>query len=156
MCLCFLYPPLLFGLESHLHLCYDFGMNIAAELPLPLSGFVVDVPQDQYYDFGLPADSTYPLKGVTYPVDYGNIPGYTAEDGKELDLFVGKRAAGKTGAVVVYRGESAPNEHKFYVGLTTQEVEEVLRQLKPVLIAHEAIKDVPTLLMAIEPFKDKA
>lgn len=130
-------------------------MNIADKLPHPLSSFVVDVPQNQYYDFGLPPDSSYPLKGVTYPVDYGNLPGYTAEDGKELDLFVGQQVAGETGSIVVYRGETNPNEHKFYVGLTKQEVEEVLRQLESVLIAHEAIADVPALLKAIEPFKDK-
>jgi hypothetical protein len=136
-------------------LCYDLDMNIAAKLPFPLSDFVVDIPQNQYYDFELGPNSTYPLKGVTYPVDYGNVPGYTAEDGKELDLFVGQHTAGETGCIVVYRGETAPNEHKFYVGLIGQEVQEVLRQLKPVLVAHEEISDVSALLAAIEPYKDK-
>jgi inorganic pyrophosphatase len=31
----------------------------------------------------------YPLKGVTYPVDYGYIEGYKSEDGEDLDIFVG-------------------------------------------------------------------
>ncbi len=129
-------------------------MNIAPELPAPLPTFVTDVPQNQYYDFELEPGSTYPLKGVTYPVDYGNIPGYTAEDGHELDFFVGSLPDGEIGYVVVYRGETAPNEHKFYIGLTTQEVEEVLRQLKPVLVEHKKIDDKASLLAMIEQFKD--
>ena len=129
-------------------------MNIASHLPKPLDAFVVDIPANQYYDFGLEPGSTYPLKGVTYPVDYGNIPGYTAEDGHELDLFVGQLKDGEMGYVVVDRGEHILNEHKFYAGLTSQEVEAVLEQLKPVLLKHEKIAGIDMLLSAIEEFKD--
>ena len=79
-------------------------MNIAAQLPEPLNTFVVDVPANQYYDFELAPDSDYPLKGVTYPVDYGNIPGYTAEDSHELDFYVGNEVNGEIGCVLVDRG----------------------------------------------------
>ncbi len=130
--------------------------NIASELPTPLNTFMVDVPQNAYYDFELDADSTYPLKGVTYPVDYGNIPGYTAEDNHELDLFVGNAVEGKVGYIIVDRGEKIPNEHKFYVGLTDEEVNMVLEELRPVLVEHKRFEDVNMLLEMIEQFKDKA
>ncbi|MDB5178422.1 MAG: hypothetical protein JWN01_365 [Patescibacteria group bacterium] len=129
-------------------------MNIASQLPEPLNSFVVDVPANQYYDFELEANSTYPLKGVTYPVDYGNIPGYIAEDGHELDFFVGQLPDDEMGYVVVDRGEHTPDEHKFYVGLTPQEVRAVLEQLKPVLLKHEKIVGIDALLSAIEKFKN--
>jgi hypothetical protein len=129
-------------------------MNIASKFPEPLNTFIVDVPQDQYYDFELDADSTYPLKGVTYPVDYGNVPGYTAEDGHELDLFVGNQYPGELGFIIVDRGSDIPNEHKFYVGLSPAELGKVLDELKPVLIKHEQVEDIDTLLTMVDHFKD--
>ena len=131
-------------------------MNIADQLPKPLNLFTVDVPANQYYDFEFVFDSTYPLKGVTYPVDYGNIPGHTGEDGHELDFYVGTTLKGLTGYVVVFRGEDRPNEHKFYVGLTEQEQQSILSELKPVLIEQREIDSLDELLEAIEPFKDEA
>lgn len=130
-------------------------MNIASELPSPLSNFVVDVPENTYYDFKLEPDSTYPLPGVTYPVDYGNIPGYIGEDTHELDLFVGNDLNGKAGYVVVQRGEVIPDEHKFYAGLTEEEVSRVLEELQPVLIKHKRFDNLNELLEMIEQFKDE-
>lgn len=131
-------------------------MNISSQLPHPLDNFVVDVPANQYYDFKLAPDSTYPLKGVTYPVDYGNIPGYTTEDNHELDLFVGNDPDGEAGSLVVDRGSSIGHERKFYVALTKDELTLVLQQLQPVLIDHQELSDVPSLIEAIAPYKDKA
>lgn len=130
-------------------------MGIASQLPEPLNQFVLDIPANQYYDFELPPDSTYPLKGVTYPVDYGHIPGYTTEDGHELDLFVGLQADGETGYVLVDRGETMPNEHKFFVGLSQEEAEEITRQLAPVLVEHKPLNGMSGLLEAIKQYKDK-
>lgn len=130
-------------------------MNISSQLSSPLNNFVVDVPARQYYDFELAPDSTYPLKGVTYPVDYGNVPGYTTEDGHELDLFVGSLPDGLVGYIVVDRGAGNPNEHKFYVGLTPVEIDEAKSQLKPVLVEHKSLKNVEALLGMIGQFKDK-
>ena len=127
--------------------------NIASELPAPLNTFEVDVPQNEYYDFELEPGSTYPLAGVTYPVDYGNIPGYIAEDGHELDFFVGMQPDGEMGYIVVERGDKIPNEHKFYVGLGSDDVEAILDELKPVLVKHEAIESLEALLESIERFK---
>ena len=38
-----------------------------------------------FYTEGDPVWDKYPLKGATYPVDYGCIEGYTGEDEAELD-----------------------------------------------------------------------
>jgi hypothetical protein len=130
-------------------------MNIASNLPTPLNRFVVDVPENTYYDFELEPNSTYPLNGVTYPVDYGNIPGYTAEDGHALDLFVGSKFDGEAGYIVVNRGDKIPDEHKFYVALTKSEINKVLRELKPVLLEHKKFNNFDDLLKLIRRFKDK-
>lgn len=129
-------------------------MNIASELPPPLNTFIIDVPAKTYYDFELEPNSTYPLKGVTYPVDYGNIPGYTAEDGHELDLFVGTQPDGLTGYVLVERGESIPNEHKFYICMSPEEIKEVTEQLAPVLVEHRNLDGLAGVLEAIKKYKD--
>src|SRR4051812_48262438 len=100
-------------------------MNIAMSLPSPLNSFQLDVPANRYYDFEVPASRNYPLRGVTYPVDYGHTPSHTAEDGHELDLFVGNSANGLCGAIIVDRGESIPNEKKFYVALAAQELHKI-------------------------------
>jgi hypothetical protein len=129
-------------------------MNIAEQLPEPLNTFAIDVPAHQYYDFELPEGSTYPLKGVTYPVDYGHIIGYTTEDDHELDLFVGSTPEGLIGYVLVFRGEDKPNEHKFLVGLTDKEWQSVQAELEPVLIGHDTFADLSGLLDAIKKYKD--
>jgi hypothetical protein len=130
-------------------------MNLASQFPLPLRTFVVDVPAGQFYNFHLPAGSSYPLKGVTYPVDYGHILGYTAEEGAELDLFVGNSVDGNAGSVIVDRGEIAPQERKFYAALTDDELESILKELKPVLLTHNHYKSVDELLAELEPYKDE-
>jgi len=129
-------------------------MNISEQLPEPLNTFVIDIRANEYYDFELPCDSTYPLKGVTYPVDYGHIEGYTSEDGHKLDLFVGSKPDGVTGYVLVFRGEDRPNEHKFLVGLTNEEWQKVQRELEPVLIGHDTFADLTGLLDAIKKFEN--
>jgi len=129
-------------------------MNIAEQLPEPLNNFVIDVPANEYYDFELPADSTYPLRGVTYPVDYGHIDGYTGEDGHELDLFIGTNPEGIIGYVLVFRGSDRPNEHKFVIGLTEQEWQTVQDELKPVLKSSGQFPDPNSLLDAIKKYKD--
>lgn len=56
------------------------------KLQPPFDTFKIEKHAGEYKDFG--ASEDYPLKGVTYPVDYGDIQGYVAEDGANLDLFV--------------------------------------------------------------------
>jgi hypothetical protein len=125
------------------------------KLPAPLDTFEIDVPKNQYYDFELAPGSTYPLAGVTYPVDYGHIEGYTTEDGHELDLFVGSQTDGELGYVVVDRGANTPDEHKFFLQLSISDLQEVLSQLKPVLIKQERFEKIDDLRKMIEEYKDK-
>ena len=129
-------------------------MNIAEQLPDPLNTFVIDVRANEYYDFELPAGSDYPLPGVTYPVDYGHIDGYSSEDGHELDLFVGTNPEGVIGYVLVFRGKDRPDEHKFLIGLSEQEWQAVKDELKPVLIDSGTFPDPNGLLDAIKKYKD--
>lgn len=131
-------------------------MNIANQLPVPLNTFVLDVPANEYYDFELAPGSTYPLPGVTYSVDYGHILGYFSEDGHEFDLFVGNDPIGECGSVLVFRGDDRPNEHKFYIGLTKEEREQITSELKPVLIEHEIFKNTELLLKELDQFKEKS
>ncbi len=130
-------------------------MNIASRLAAPLCTFTVDVPANTYYDFKVAPESTYPLRGVTYPVDYGNIPHYFGEDGHELDFFIGNEMSGNLGYIIVDRGDIIPDEHKFYVGLTDQEIDDILLELRPVLILHSRLKSMSELLVMVEKFKDK-
>jgi len=129
-------------------------MSTTKKLPRPLSAFTVDVPANTYYDFELEPGSTYPLKGVTYPVDYGNLPGYTGEDGHELDFFIGNEDEGLLGYIIVNRGESIPDEHKFYVNLSVADLEKILAELNPVLIKQWAFSDMRELLKMVEQFKN--
>ena len=129
-------------------------MNISAALPDPLNTFVVDVPEHTYYDFELDSESSYPLRGVTYPVDYGNIPGYTGEDGHELDFYIGEDVEGLLGYIVVYRGETIPDEHKFYIGLTDDDLQKILTELGPVLIEQSSPPNISVLLNMVDEYKN--
>jgi hypothetical protein len=124
-------------------------------LPEPLSSIVVENKRGEYRDFGLSPSDPYPLKGVTYPVDYGFLPGYLGEDGADLDFFVGSDSNGKTGSITVTRGDTPNGEQKFYVGLTESEVNAVLLAFKPVLAAHDELDGMERLLVAIEKYKKR-
>lgn len=64
-----------------------------------------------------PVWHSYPLKGITYPVDYGCIEGYEGEDGAELDIFVGN--GDKNGYIKVRRLDVSA-ETKFSSGSPTK------------------------------------
>lgn len=130
-------------------------VNIADQLPAPLNSFVIDIQANDYYDFELPVGSDYPLPGVTYPVDYGHILGYTSEDGHELDLFAGQTSDGLVGSIKVFRGKDRPDEHKFYVALHPEELAGILSELKPVLLKHSPLQNLDDLLLEVEKYKDE-
>jgi hypothetical protein len=119
----------------------------------PFDTFRVEKHAGEYKDFGISDDSTYPLKGVTYPVDYGDIEGYTAEDGAKLDLFVSDN--GKLcGFFRVFRPELTDGEHKFYINLSVEEEKAVLEQFAPVIIEQGRFETSEQLVNAIQQFKD--
>lgn len=118
----------------------------------PLKTFRIEKKQGEFKDFGLAPDDPYPLKGVTYPSDYGDIEGYIAEDGANLDFFVGSDGE-RFGYIRVFRPELKDGEHKFYAWLSDEQVDGIQSEFAPVLIEHVSLDSEYALLQAIEPFK---
>lgn len=113
---------------------------------------IIENPKGSYKSFlieGDPQWDKYPLKGVTYPVDYGCIDGYRGEDGAELDIFVG--TGDKHGYIKVWRLD-VPEETKFFIKLSAEELQRVLEVFGPVLLKHEILDD-ETFNSKIEEFK---
>ncbi|MGF7229671.1 MAG: hypothetical protein ACQR33_06875 [Candidatus Saccharibacteria bacterium] len=121
-------------------------------LPAPLDTIFIEMQRGDYKDFGSASD--YPLKGVTFASEYGYLPGFTGEDGVELDFFVGSRANGLCGSFTVFRPELKDGEHKFYIAMTEDELTETLEEYKPVILKHEPLQDVRELLREIQGFKN--
>ena len=115
---------------------------------------VIENLKGSYKDFEIENDSVwhaYPLKGITYPVDYGYIEGYYGEDGAELDVFVG--SGDKNGYIKIWRLDVL-EETKFFIQLTKKEFKKVLITFKPVLLGHKILKD-KAFFEKIEKFKRK-
>lgn len=119
-------------------------------LPHPFDTFHQEIKPGQYKAF-VDDDDPYPLKGVTYPVAYGYIPGYIAQDGHELDVFVGSGEI--NGYILVHRPELSDGEHKIYVKVTDQEEAAILDQFQPVLLANGRYETPEDLMAAIKPFE---
>jgi hypothetical protein len=119
----------------------------------PFDTFRVEIHAGEYKDFGVADDNPYPLKGVTYPVDYGDIEGYVTEDGANLDLFV-SRAGNKCGFFCVSRPDLEGGEHKFYINLSDEEERAVLEQFAPVIIKQGRFETIGDLVSAIQRFKN--
>lgn len=114
------------------------------------SGFVVDQPKGSYREFA-PPDSDYPLKGVTYPTDYGYLPGYQGEDEADLDFF---RGTGKEhGSFRVRRDDVPGGETKFMMDMTPEERAAVLQAFQPVLEGEASTHDEQALLELLQKFK---
>ena len=113
----------------------------------------IENPKGSYKSFESddPTDNPYPLKGVTYPVDYGYIDGYVGEDGADLDIFVG--TGDKAGYIKVWRLD-VPEETKFFINLTEGELESVVLTFKPVLLDNKVL-DVEAFDLEIERFSKK-
>lgn len=105
-----------------------------------------------FHTEGDPVWEKYPLKGVTYPVDYGYIEGYTGEDEAELDVFVG--SGNLNGYIKVWRMD-VPEETKIFVSLTQGELEAVIKEFQPVLLSHRVFDDESGVTTFIEGFRNK-
>ncbi len=123
------------------------------KLPAPFDTFCVECQAGEHKDFGLSPESTYPLKGVTYPVDYGEIEGYKTEDAAKLDLFVGTVDNGIRGYILVQRPEFEGGEHKFYINLSPEEEASVLKAFEPVIIESGRFETLRAMTEAIQVFK---
>lgn len=120
-------------------------------LPNPLNTIFIEMRPGDHKDFGAAPD--YPLKGVTFVTEYGYLPGYTGEDGAELDFFVGSQKDGLYGSFTVYRPELKQGEHKFYVCMGEEELAATLKEYAPVVVKHEPLEGMAELLSKIEQFK---
>ncbi len=92
----------------------------------------------------------YPLKGVTYPVDYGCVEGYKGEDGAPLDVFSG--TGDKHGYMTIWRTD-VPVETKFFIGLSDTEIDQVLDVFDPVILSSFIFKDEQDFSKKIAGFK---
>ncbi|HLD81647.1 MAG TPA: hypothetical protein VJA22_00380 [Patescibacteria group bacterium] len=114
---------------------------------------VIENPKGSYKSFEIENDpvwSSYPLKGMTYPVDYGYIEGYTGEDGAGLDLFVG--SGHLAGYIRVWRLD-VPTETKFFANITDSELEEIKKCFGPVLREVKLLNDMD-FTKALEKFNN--
>jgi len=119
------------------------------------SHIVIENPKGSYKDFGLKSPGDYPIPGVDFYADYGYLPEYTGEDGHELDFFVGSDPDGNCGFFTVWRTEEVPEEHKFYVDMSDEELERTLKEYEAVFVRHQSLK-LEAMLELIEEFKDSS
>jgi hypothetical protein len=96
----------------------------------------IENKKGSYKSFG--NNPNYPLKGVTYPVDYGYIEGYTGEDDDPLDVFIGNHNGKLFGYIEVWRLD-VPKETKMFMHLTQEELDKILQIFKPVLLDHKIL-----------------
>lgn len=90
----------------------------------------------------------YPLKGVTYPVDYGSIAGYRGEDGDDLDVFIG--TGDKFGMMKVWRLD-VPVETKMFAKVSDVDIDVILKEFAPVVLEHHVFSE-NEFLNTIEKF----
>lgn len=132
------------GSFSKINMAYLNNLS-RTQKAIPHLKVVIENPKGSYKSFeteGDPVWSQYPLKGVTYPVDYGYIEGYKGEDGAELDVFQG--SGDLFGYITIWRAD-VPQETKFFVQLTPLELSEVLKVFGPVIVNHELLNEEQVL-----------
>lgn len=125
--------------------------SLVPTLPKPLDTIFIEMRPGERKDFGAAPD--YPLKGVTFATEYGYLPGYTGEDGADLDFFVGSQKDGLCGSFTVYRPELKHGEHKFYVCMSEEELAATLKEYEPVAQGHVPLKGVNDLLKVIGSYR---
>ncbi len=94
---------------------------------------VMENKKESYKSFEIEDDliwKDYPLKGVTYPTDYGYVEGYKSEDGHDLDVFIGTGYL--NGYIKVWRCD-VPLETKFILGVTVEEYDKIIETFLPVI-----------------------
>jgi hypothetical protein len=126
------------------------------KLPEPFNTFRLEKQPGEYKDFQVAEGDPYPLKGVTYPVSYGDIDGFTGEDGHPLDVFVGE-----DGDIFGYFQVARPDvtggkEHKFYLFVTEDEETAIFKEFAPVLLDHARYNSLEELQQAVQPFKNES
>lgn len=117
---------------------------------------VIENPKGSYKSFDTDNDPVwkeYPLKGVTYPTEYGFIQGYVSEDGHDLDVFRG--SGDLFGKISIWRLDVSL-ETKFALWVTEEEWAAILDAFEPVLKDSEVFDSAEDLVAAITLFKKNA
>jgi inorganic pyrophosphatase len=70
------------------------------------------------------AHPLYP--NMIYPCAYGHVPGTTAADGEEVDVFVGAEHTGLVGLIALTHQPSGVSEPKLLVDLSRADADEIL------------------------------
>jgi inorganic pyrophosphatase len=63
---------------------------------------------------------------MIYPCDCGHVPGTTAADGQEVDVFVGAAHTGLVGLIALTHQPSGVSEPKLLVDISRADADEVL------------------------------
>lgn len=131
------------------------GNNVEIAPPDPFNSFQMDKKRGEYKQLRDPAHPTlknYPIEGVTYPTDYGSLPGYIGEDGDDLDVFRG--TGNLHGIIQVKRPDAIGGiETKFIINVTSQEHAAIVYAFKPVLANDSELFDHAELLRRLFIFK---
>jgi hypothetical protein len=112
---------------------------------------IIENPKGSKKNFG----KNYPIPVMTYPVDYGYLPGHMAEDDAELDFFKGTDPKkGLHGSFNVWRPDvKGEKETKFYTGTTPGERDSILAAYQKVLRDRPAeYITADELKNAVKPF----
>ena len=80
-------------------------------------GIVIDRPHGQ-------AHPLYP--DMIYPCDYGHVPGTTAADGEEVDVFVGSKHGGLVGLINLTHQPSGTSEPKLLVNVSRADADRLM------------------------------
>lgn len=115
--------------------------KVTSQLAEIFKGFQIDKPKGTYKQFRDPSDPAlkdYPIDGVTYPVNYGYLPGYVAEDEDDLDVFFG--SGNQYGSMTVNRPDVAGGiERKLLYRVTPDELGAIEQAFNPVLSSKPEI-----------------
>ncbi len=114
---------------------------------------IIENPKGSYKSFEIEDDPVwkeYPLKGVTYPVDYGYIEGYKSEDDHDLDVFVGSGSL--LGFIQVWRCD-VPIETKFAIDVTETEWDQIVSEFTPVMVEKSILGSMEKFKTTIEHYK---
>ncbi len=115
--------------------------------------FVLENPTGSYKDFELKNPEDYPIPGVNFYADYGYLPGFTGEDGHELDFFIGTDENGHNGFFIVWRSDEVPEEHKFYIRMSGVELDKTIDEYRKVFVRQQELS-VEEVVEAIKQFAD--
>jgi inorganic pyrophosphatase len=74
-----------------------------------------------------PRGAAHPLyPDMIYPCDYGHVPGTTAADGDEVDVFFGPLQTGLVGLIALTHQPSGIEEPKLLVNLAREDADAIL------------------------------